>query len=458
MTSCENSTQVMEMSALENALYDDSFEEFINLLRTSTDDIVQAVNDRGHNLVHLAALYGLDDYLQLLIEHHVDIDLYDPNHNTPLHFAVTSGWIECAELLINAGCNLYATTNDFRLSISSIPIYVTGGRNALHLAAEKNEPEIIKLLIDAGIDTSILDNDGKTALHIARISGKRKNVILIDPECTLPEISQEDRIRIKREEFIERRTRIDTLEKLKKEEEIRNIQMSYVSLYPNLFVFDMSMCQTSFSQALSKGPDGIASIVNEVHTGVYTFDMLSEQFCSMLIEEINNFENSGLPIQRPNSMNNYGVILDHFGFTKMISTLIKTCILPLSSLLFPDSYGKTLDNHHSFIVKYKIGEDLDLAEHADSSHVTLNVCLGKQFSGGSLYFKGIRGTPTEQTQYTEVSHRVGTGILHVGKHIHAALPITEGERINLIIWCRSDTSSDTLPSNSNYGEYLSRKV
>jgi len=28
--------------------------------------------------------------------------------------------------------------------------------------------------------------------------------------------------------------------------------------------------------------------------------------------------------------------------------------------------------------------------HVDDSEVTLNVCLGKQFSGGELFFRGIR--------------------------------------------------------------------
>ena len=32
-------------------------------------------------------------------------------------------------------------------------------------------------------------------------------------------------------------------------------------------------------------------------------------------------------------------------------------------------------------------EDLALAEHSDTANLTLNVCLGRQFTGGDLYFK-----------------------------------------------------------------------
>lgn len=33
---------------------------------------------------------------------------------------------------------------------------------------------------------------------------------------------------------------------------------------------------------------------------------------------------------------------------------------------------------------------INVGFHVDDSEVTLNVCLGKQFSGGELYFRGIR--------------------------------------------------------------------
>lgn len=31
-----------------------------------------------------------------------------------------------------------------------------------------------------------------------------------------------------------------------------------------------------------------------------------------------------------------------------------------------------------------------LGFHVDDSEVTLNVCLGKQFTGGELFFRGVR--------------------------------------------------------------------
>ena len=48
--------------------------------------------------------------------------------------------------------------------------------------------------------------------------------------------------------------------------------------------------------------------------------------------------------------------------------------------------------------------------HVDDSEVTLNVCLGKQFSGGELYFRGVRcanhmKSPGEEVIYNETYHQ-----------------------------------------------------
>ena len=46
--------------------------------------------------------------------------------------------------------------------------------------------------------------------------------------------------------------------------------------------------------------------------------------------------------------------------------------------------------HKAFTVHYKIGEDLDVSYHYDNAEVTLNVSLGKDFSGGELFFGDMR--------------------------------------------------------------------
>lgn len=45
--------------------------------------------------------------------------------------------------------------------------------------------------------------------------------------------------------------------------------------------------------------------------------------------------------------------------------------------------------------------------------------------------------PLRETECTEYKHKPTIGLLHRGQHTHGALPITSGERYNLIVWMRS---------------------
>ena len=76
--------------------------------------------------------------------------------------------------------------------------------------------------------------------------------------------------------------------------------------------------------------------------------------------------------------------------------------------------------------------------------VTLNVCLGKNFEGGNLYFGDMKTTPVCQSTCVLVDHKVGYGLLHRGQQYHGALPIKSSERYNLILWMRSSSVRNLL--------------
>lgn len=50
----------------------------------------------------------------------------------------------------------------------------------------------------------------------------------------------------------------------------------------------------------------------------------------------------------------------------------------------------------------------------------------------------------QKTDCIEVENVPESGILHRGQHMHGALPITDGERCNLIIWMRSSKIRNNL--------------
>ena len=83
---------------------------------------------------------------------------------------------------------------------------------------------------------------------------------------------------------------------------------------------------------------------------VYSFPVFSQHFITQFNQEIANFYASGLPARRPNSMNNYGIIVNEIGMRPMITAFQQECLLPITRVLFPD-IGSEFDEHHSFIVR-----------------------------------------------------------------------------------------------------------
>ncbi|XWS16666.1 hypothetical protein CRYUN_Cryun34aG0110600 [Craigia yunnanensis] len=203
----------------------------------------------------------------------------------------------------------------------------------------------------------------------------------------------------------------------------------------------------SFLKAINENKvESFRSIMAEPTLGVFTFEMLQPRFCELLLSEVENFEKwvheTKFKIMRPNTMNKFGAVLDDFGLETMLDKLMEDFIRPISKVFFSDMGGSTLDYHHGFVVEYGIDRDIELGFHVDDSEVTLNVCLGRQFSGGDLFFRGVRcdkhvNTETQSDEILDYSHVPGRAVLHHGRHRHGARATTSGHRVNLLLWCRS---------------------
>lgn len=203
----------------------------------------------------------------------------------------------------------------------------------------------------------------------------------------------------------------------------------------------------SFLEAVQKNTrDGFKKIILESSSGIMAFDMFRPESCKMLIEELENFEKwaheTGNRIMRPNILNGYGAILDDFGLKTMLGKLMEDFILPISTVFFPEVGGQMLDSHHGFIVEYRTDRTQHLDFHVDDSEVTLNVCLGEQFSGGDLFFRGVRcvkhvNVGSESEENFDYSQVPGRAIMYRGRHRHGALSTTSGRRVNLVLWCKS---------------------
>ena len=211
--------------------------------------------------------------------------------------------------------------------------------------------------------------------------------------------------------------------------------------------------QPPFAKLLEGGSVDWLLEASEVSPGIFSLPLFTPAFCALLLSEAAHFEKSDLPRRRPNTMNNYGLVLGEVGMQGLMTHLLECVVAPASAALFPlevfcgpSAALGGLDHHHSFVVQYRAklpGEavstgDEGLDMHQDSSETTLNVCLGSgDFTYGGLVFCGRTGDPGFRGHQYSHQQRPGEALLHLGRHRHGAAKMTHGERCNLIMWARS---------------------
>lgn len=189
----------------------------------------------------------------------------------------------------------------------------------------------------------------------------------------------------------------------------QDLATRYVALNEELWDMDLSwMLDPKLVEAVESGSRAaMASLLHrEAASGVWTLDVFSpvgwskggsatfptlgtlrfltpqhlfplsphthtQSFCERLLEEL-DFANTQtlLNFSRPNTMNNYGIVLEELGLSQLLDELMHKYLAPLADLVFPEWGGASLDHHHSFTIRYRHGEDLDLAQHMDASDVS----------------------------------------------------------------------------------------
>mmetsp|Transcript_19965 Transcript_19965/g.29747 ORF Transcript_19965/g.29747 Transcript_19965/m.29747 type:complete len:423 (-) Transcript_19965:121-1389(-) len=166
------------------------------------------------------------------------------------------------------------------------------------------------------------------------------------------------------------------------------------------------------------------------------------RFTELAAEEENamgkQYEARMRPRKRP-------VDLDTVGLGWINNLLLNLVMRPLSRHLYEEAECKgELDWRQGYVAGYSnvpsasAGLTRDhLVAHTDDSEVTLNMCVGDEFDGGELEFRGLRGTRDENELLGQYKHELGKALLHSGRHLHAVTRVTSGERYVLIVWGRS---------------------
>jgi len=127
----------------------------------------KAQTPNGESVLHAAAMIESMALMTALIEAGAEINAVNRDGETPLHWAAMTGTFLAVKALADAGADLDA--QDLRT-----------GNTALHAAASHNDIVLIHYLLSKNVRTDIRNNNGLTALELARAGGRASAVRLLE--------------------------------------------------------------------------------------------------------------------------------------------------------------------------------------------------------------------------------------------------------------------------------------
>ncbi|XP_034062647.1 caskin-2-like isoform X2 [Gymnodraco acuticeps] len=158
------------MRPLHYAAWQGKADSVLMLLRAAAS--VNGVSLDGHIPLHLAAQYGHYQVSEMLLQHQSNPCLVNKAKKTPLDLACEFGRVQVAQLLLSS--NMVVALLEGERKEPTDSAFTT----PLHLAARNGHKDIIRLLLNAGIDINKTTKSG-TALHEASLYGKTEVVRLL---------------------------------------------------------------------------------------------------------------------------------------------------------------------------------------------------------------------------------------------------------------------------------------
>jgi hypothetical protein len=187
--------------------------------------------------------------------------------------------------------------------------------------------------------------------------------------------------------------------------------------------------------------DAVRKLWKEITPGVVQCPFFDSAGIAAVRSYMRAAADAGIPVRPP-----YGIVLNREGamldprsagflappaFQALYEQIVGRIMRPVSRLLFPEVMGFDQQTF-GFSIVYRPGLDTSIRPHTDASTTTLNVNLNlpeERFSGSEVDFFDRRTGETHPFVFEP-----GVAVLHRGNAAHAARPITQGERTNLVLW------------------------
>jgi uncharacterized protein len=122
-------------------------------------ELVSQWSHDGFTLLHLAAFFGHDAAVDLLLSHDADVasTSQSPMHVTPLHSAVAGDHRSVAQLLVENGAD--------------VNVRQRGGWTPLHSAAANGDEDLVRYLLDKGAHADATQDEGRSPADLAEERG-----------------------------------------------------------------------------------------------------------------------------------------------------------------------------------------------------------------------------------------------------------------------------------------------
>jgi uncharacterized protein len=149
--------RVASLDAFEAATFGDL--DRLAVLLAADPDLTERRSGDGFTALHLAAFFGQDDAVRLLLARGADPDARGTGWmtGTPLNAAASARHATVVALLLEAGADPDAAQR--------------GGWTPLHSAAHNGDPRTVELLLAHGADPAAMDDDSRSVGDMARENG-----------------------------------------------------------------------------------------------------------------------------------------------------------------------------------------------------------------------------------------------------------------------------------------------
>ncbi|XP_029909511.1 protein phosphatase 1 regulatory subunit 12A isoform X2 [Myripristis murdjan] len=271
-------------------------EEVAALLRQGAD--INHANIDGLTALHQACIDENAEMVQFLVESGSDVNRGDNEGWTPLHAAASCGFIQISKYLIEHGAHVGAVNSEGQLPLDvatedamerllkgeikkqgidvdkarkeeerimlqdAMAVLAGSGTltphpntkaTALHVAAAKGYIEVLKVLLQCGIDVDSRDIDGWTALHAAAHWGQEEVcTLLADHMCDMSAVNNVGQTPLD----VADENLVDTLEELQKKQNAlrteKEKQAPVIETNPQISMVPVRTRRTSISRMSSK--------------------------------------------------------------------------------------------------------------------------------------------------------------------------------------------------------------